>query len=68
MRCVRCSKYISKAAAYFGGQPVGPVCAQKLGIQLIDEQKPVKPSHGIANKRVRIKQTQVVRSDQIDLF
>ncbi len=65
MKCHHCGRRITKAAAVVDARSYGPICAAKLDL-LRDAtkmmRKPTKP------KRSRIKQTQVVRSDQFDLF
>lgn len=77
MKCHHCGRPITKAAAVvevkadaawlypMQQKNYGPVCAAKLDLlrgatKMI--RKPTKP------KRTRIKQTQVVRVDQFDLF
>ncbi len=65
MKCHHCGRPITKAAAVVESMSYGPICAAKLDL-LRDAtkmiRKPTKP------KRPRIKQTQVVRVDQFDLF
>lgn len=56
MKCVRCGKYIAKAAAVLvragGSGPVGPKCAALLG--LLQSAGSAAPSSGHKPKRVRL--------------
>lgn len=76
MKCHHCGRPITKAAAvvevrdvtdikYYEWRNYGPVCAQKLDLLRGATKMIRKPPK---SKRARIKQTQVVRSVQFDLF
>ena len=59
MQCARCRRPIDKPAALFGGLPVGPVCAVRLG--LVAPRGPRLPSMG---PRIVVR----VDEDQMALF
>ena len=59
MQCARCRRPIDKPAALFGGLPVGPVCAVRLG--LVAPRGPCLPSMG---PRIVVR----VDKDQMALF
>ena len=60
MQCARCRRPIDKPAALFGGLPVGPVCAVRLG--LVAPRGPRLPS--LLGPRIVVR----VDKDQMALF
>ena len=60
MQCARCRRPIDKPAALFGGLPVGPVCAVRLG--LVAPRGPRLPS--LLGPRIVVR----VDANQIPLF
>ena len=60
MQCARCRRPIDKPAALFGGLPVGPVCAVRLG--LVAPRGPRLPS--LLGPRIVVR----VDEDQMALF
>lgn len=56
MKCARCGREMEKAAAYVGGNPIGPKCWEKMG------DKPAKVP------RLYLPLLLLADPDQFDLF
>ena len=65
MRCCHCGRRIVKAAGMTERGPVGPICAQKLGLPR--EIKPQPPERSKPAKRVRFVDCRINRSDPYTL-
>lgn len=62
MRCCHCGRRIVKAAGMTERGPVGPICAQKLGLPR--ELKPQKPERKPAGRvRIRMVERPIHRDD-----